>query len=162
MACYVIWPFQCSKHLLRIMTQTLHPFIRKFVVYFDDILVYSRNPLDHIEHLRFVLVSLRQAKFYVNLKKCSFMISSLVFLGFILTHLGVMVDEDKIEAVREWLAPKNLHEACSFLGLASFYYRSIRNFNTIATPLTNCLKKGEFMWTPKAEKSFKIIKKRAN
>lgn len=90
------------------------------------------------------------------------MISSLVFLGFILTHLGVMVDEDKIEAVREWLAPKNLHEACSFLGLASFYYRSIRNFNTIATPLTNCLKKGEFMWTPKAEKSFKIIKKRAN
>ena len=84
-------------------------FIGKFVVvYFDDILVYSHNKNEHIMHLMAVLTTLRGEKLYINLKKCSFMTNSLVFLGFVLTSTGIQVDEEKIKAIRDWPIPRNL------------------------------------------------------
>lgn len=72
------------------------------------------------------------------------MTSRLVFLYFVLTP-SVLVDEHEIKVVQEWLVPKNLHEAHSFSGLASFYRQFIRIFSTIVAPLKECLKKGGFM-----------------
>jgi hypothetical protein len=144
---------------MRFMNQVLKPIVGKFVVvYFDDILIYSQTKSDHMAHLREVLTILQQNKLYINLKKCSFMTSSLLFLGFIITADGIKVDEEKICAIREWPTPQTVSEVRSFHGLAMFYRRFVWDFSRIVAPITECMKKGKFHWGKEAEQSFSLIK----
>lgn len=108
---------------MRMINQVLHPFINKYViVYFDDIPIYNRSKIDHVGHLRKVLEVLLKNKLYVNLKKCSFMTSKLMFLGFIVGADGIYVDEEKVHAIRDWLSFKTVSEIRNFHGLATFYW----------------------------------------
>lgn len=107
---------------MRLMNHVLKPFTGDFVVvYFDDILIYSRCEVDHFKHLRKVLSVLQDNKLYVNLTKCRFLTSSLLFLGFIVSADMIKVDEEKIRAILDWPTPKNVEEVRSFHGLATFY-----------------------------------------
>jgi hypothetical protein len=75
------------------MNQVLQPFINKFIMaYFDDIFMSSHNEINHIEHLRSVLLVLLKNNLYMSLKKYSFMTSKLLFLGFVVWGDGVEVD----------------------------------------------------------------------
>ena len=108
---------------MRMINQVLHPFINKYViVYFDDIPIYNRSKIDHVGHLRKLLEVLLKNKLYVNLKKCSFMTSKLMFLGFIVSADGIHVDEEKVQAIRDWLPSKTVSEIRNFHGLATFYW----------------------------------------
>ena len=106
------------------------------MVYFDDILVYSKNLNEHIEHLHCVLAVLRKEKLYANLKKCSFCLDKVVFLGYVVSAKGIAVDEEKEKAIKEWPTPKSITEVRSFHGLASFYRRFVKDFSTLAALLT--------------------------
>ena len=87
---------------MQLMNHVLHAFISQFVVvYFDDILIYSRSLNDHIEHVRAALQVLRVEQLYANLKKCCFVIDKLVFLGFVIGADGIQVDEEKVCAIRD-------------------------------------------------------------
>ena len=75
---------------MRLMNHVLHAFIGRFVVvYFDDILIYSKNLDDHVMHLNSVLGVLKKDKLFANLKKCTFCIDKLVFLGFVVSAQGI-------------------------------------------------------------------------
>jgi hypothetical protein len=131
--------------VMRLMTQVLKPFMSHcVVVYFDDILIYSKNIDEHLDHIRQVLVGLRQNELFVNLKKCNFLTSRLVFLGFIISNEGVYVDKKKVKAISDWPKPETITDVRSFHGLTTFYRRFIMNFSTIIAPITDCLKKGKF------------------
>jgi hypothetical protein len=146
---------------MRVMNQVLKPFVGKFVVvYFDDILIYSKTADEHVKQLRDVLAVLQENQLFLNLKKCSFMTDSLLFLGYVVSSEGIHVDEEKVRAIREWPAPKTVGEVRSFHGLATFYRRFIRNFNTVMAPITECMKKGKFQWGEEAEMSFALIKEK--
>ena len=84
----------------RLMHFFLRPYIGVFVVvYFDDILVFSKSIKDHVNHLRAILQTLRKERLYANMDKCLFGVDKLVFLGFVLSSKGYHVDESKINAI---------------------------------------------------------------
>ena len=142
------------------MNQIFGSLIRKGVlVYFDDILIYSTSWDVHLEILKKVLHLLHENQLYAKKSKCDFALSQIEFLGFIVSQKGVSLDLRKIEAVQKWKQPTNLHELRSFLGLASYLRRNIKNFATLASSLTNMLKKRPFEWNPLAEDSFQKLKK---
>ena len=76
------------------------------VVYFDDILVYSKSLNDHVKHLRRVFELLREYKFYANTKKCTFAIDQVGFLGYVVFVEVIKMDSSKVQAILEWPIPK--------------------------------------------------------
>jgi hypothetical protein len=74
-----------SSIFMRLKKKVLWPFINKFImVYFDDILVFSHNKTNNVEHLRSVMKVMLKNKLYVNLKKCSFMTNKLLFFNLVI------------------------------------------------------------------------------
>jgi hypothetical protein len=85
-----------------LMNQVFQPYLDKFVVVFiDDFLVYSSSYLEHEQHLRQVLVTLREHRLYAKLSKCEFWLKEVIFLGRISTE-GISVDPRKIKVVLKW------------------------------------------------------------
>ena len=116
---------------MRLMHFVLHPYIGVFVVvYFDDILVFSKSMKEHLKHVRTVLQTFRKERLYANMKKCTFGVDKLVFLGFVVSSKGVHVDESKIEAIKTWPQPTNLQQVCRFLGLACFYRCFVKDLSS--------------------------------
>jgi len=103
---------------------------------------------------------LEQEKLYGNLKKCTLFALEVVFLGYIVSVKGIQVDPSKVEAIKSWRTPSSMHDVRSFHGLASFYKRFIRNFSSIAAPMTKVLKGTKFVWTSQAQKSFEELKEK--
>lgn len=147
---------------MRLMNDVLRHFIGKFVVvYFDDILIYSRTESEHVDHIRQVLQVLRDAKLFGNMEKCTFCKDRVIFLGYVVSAHGVEVDESKIEAIKNWPTPVNVSQVRSFHGLPSFYRRFVKDFSTIAAPLNELTKKGvDFVWGPAQDNAFDELKNR--
>ena len=112
-----------------LMNSVLHPYLDKFVIVFiDDILVYFKNEEEHAKHLEVALRLLREHQLYAKLNKCSFFQIEVHYLGHVVSKEGIVVYPEKIRAIMEWVAPKSVDEVRSFMGLAGYYRRFIRNF----------------------------------
>ncbi|KAK1664915.1 hypothetical protein QYE76_053074 [Lolium multiflorum] len=162
---WLVMPFGLSNApstFMRLMNHILRPLIGKsVVVYFDDILIYSKTLEDHVQHVREVLCILRHEKLYANLPKCTFAQNKLVFLGFVVSANGIEVDSSKVEAIHNWPTPTNVGQVRSFHGLAGFYRRFVKDFSTIACPLNELTKKNvPFVWGKAQQKAFDELKKR--
>ncbi|GMI84821.1 hypothetical protein HRI_002151400 [Hibiscus trionum] len=144
------------------MNSIFRQYLRKFVlVFIDDILVYSRSWEDHLLHVRMVLQCLQAHGFVAKRSKCSFGRSSVEYLGHIVSGDGLAVDPAKVQAIREWAAPTTLKEVRSFLGLASYYRKFIKGFATLASPISDLLRKGaSFQWTAAAQSAMNQLKDR--
>ncbi|SAL94853.1 hypothetical protein [Absidia glauca] len=129
------------------------------VVYLDDILIFSRDATAHADHVRLVLAKLAKAKLSLKLEKCEFDVSSVQFLGFVISPLGVTMDPSKVEAIKNWPTPSSAHDIQVFLGLANFYRRFVKDYSKICVPLTALLKKNcSFVWSNSAKMAFNLLK----
>nr|GEX02573.1 putative reverse transcriptase domain-containing protein [Tanacetum cinerariifolium] len=100
--------------------------------------------------------TLRQEKLYAKFSKCEFWLSSVAFLGHIVSVEGITMDPAKVEAITKWPRPTSVTEVRSFLGLAGYYRRFVEGFSRLALPLTKLMRKGEkFVWNEEREKSLK-------
>ena len=110
----------------------LRPFIGKFViVYFDDILVYSRHKASYMKHLSHVFQVLRQQKLYAKLEKCKLFTTQVRFLGYVVPNEGIQVDESKIKAIKSRFISTSITDIRSLHGLDTFRQRFIKNFSSI-------------------------------
>jgi hypothetical protein len=101
-----------------LMNDVLRPFLDNFViVYLDGILIFSKTPKEHLEHVDKVLTALKKAGLFADLDKCAFAMKEVSFLGHIVSGEGIKMDPKKLDAVREWPALRNVTEIRSFLGL---------------------------------------------
>ena len=162
---WLVMPFgltNAPSTFMRFMNHVLRAFIGKFVVvYFDDILIYSKSVEEHMNHIRQVLDELRKEKLFANLEKCSFCTDHVVLFGFVVSGKGIQVDETKVKAIKDWPTPVNVSQVRSFHGLAGFYRRFARDFSTIAAPLNELTKKGvDFKWGNSQENAFQELKNR--
>ena len=143
-----------------LMNQVFKPYLCKFLlVFFYDILVYSKDASTHLEHLTLVFQLLRQHSLFANRKKCQFAKDRIEYLGHWVSEKGVEADQENIRAMLEWPIPKNVRELRGFLGLTSYYRRFVANYGAIATPLTRLTKKNSFRWTEEATQAFELLKK---
>jgi hypothetical protein len=162
---FTVMPFGLTNapaFFMNLMNKVFMEELDKFVVVFiDDILIYSKSREDHEHHLRVVLGRLRAHQLYAKLSNCEFWLEKISFLGHILIAEGIEVDPSKVDTVSKWKQPSNVSEIRSFLGMVGYYRRSIKGFSSIGRSMIELLKKdNKFVWTPKCEESFQIIKKK--
>ncbi|KAG8499025.1 hypothetical protein CXB51_005407 [Gossypium anomalum] len=134
---FLVMPFGLTNApaiFMDLMNQIFRHYLDWFVVVFiDDILIYSRDEIEHADHLS--------------------------FLGYIVSASGIRVDPSKISAILDWKPPRNVTEVRSFLGLVGYYRRFVKGFSMIATPLTKLLQKDvKFEWSEKCQKRFDQLK----
>jgi hypothetical protein len=142
-----------------LMNEVLRPFLRRFaLVFFDDILIYSKTFAEHIQHVRAVLTILQQHQLIAKRSKCAFRESSIAYLGHVISAQGVAMDPEKVQAVADWPRPRSVHAVRGFLGLAGYYRKFVKDFGAIARPLNALLKKDGFCWSEEATKAFAALK----
>ncbi|PKA63782.1 putative mitochondrial protein [Apostasia shenzhenica] len=144
-----------------LMNNLFRPYLRRYIlVFFDDILIYSRVWNEHLIHLREVLTILRANQLFAKKSKCTFGSSKVMYLGHIIDEDAVQADPGKIEDMMRWPVPRSVKELRGFLGLTGYYRRFIQGYGIMCKPLTDLLKKGEFIWNEAADKAFSCLKER--
>jgi hypothetical protein len=126
--------------LMRTQTKIFSDLINKCViVYFD--LVFSKSIKEHFEHLRLIFERIRSSGVTLKPKKYFFFKTEITFLGYGISKAGIDADPDKVRAIVDFPTPQNIRHIRSFIGLAGFYRRKVKNFAIIAEPLTRSTKK---------------------
>jgi hypothetical protein len=119
----------------------------------------SRTPEEHRQHLEQALAVLREHQLYANLKKCSFAKPELLYLGHVVSKEGIKVDPVKIRAIQDWAVPESVPHLRSFLGLATYFRKFIRDFSRIAAPLHRLTRKDvPWDWSPQCASAFQALK----
>lgn len=121
-----------------LMNWVFNEYLDSFViVLIDDIMIYSKTEVEHDDHLRRALATLRMNQLYAKFSKCELWLHLMTFLGLVVSGCGVSMDLAKIEVVKDWPRPSTVTKVHSFLRLAGYYRRFIIDFSKIMMPLPN-------------------------
>jgi hypothetical protein len=122
----LVMPFGLTNALAtfqNFINDVLTPYLDRFcTAYLDDTLIYSDTFEEHQEHVNWVLEAFEKAGLHLKPEKCEFHYQEVKYLGLIISTEGIKMDPEKITAVQDWEAPRNLKDVRTFLGFANFYH----------------------------------------
>ena len=132
----------------------------KFIMtYLDDIIIFSQDELQHLEHLEIVFSCLREAGLKMKCSKCDFFKSENHYLGHLISPEGISPLPNKLDSIKHMPVPNSVKEIKQFLGLTGYYRKFVPRFADISRPLTTLTKKDmKFEWTSACQKSFELLK----
>jgi hypothetical protein len=144
----------------RVMQGILAPYLWLFcLVYIDDIVVYSRNYEEHIDHLDKVLGAIEGTGVTLSPAKCHLFYSSVLLLGHKVSRLGLSTHLEKVRAILDLERPQKLSQLQGFLGMVVYFSSFIPFYTNICAPLFKLLRKGtRWEWGPDQEYVFKAAK----
>lgn len=133
------------KNAPSIFQRTLDDILREYIgkicfIYIDDIIVFGKNEEEHLANIEKIFKTLELANMKVQLDKCEFMKPEVEFLGFLVSTEGIRANPKKVEAIDNFPTPKTVRDLRSFLGMAGFYRRFIKDYAKLAKPLTALLR----------------------
>ena len=112
------------------------------VVYIDDLMIFTKtdNQAEHNRIVLEVLCCLEENDLFIKPEKCTFCATEVDFLSMIVGCDGIKMDKTKVKAILDWPEPKNVKGVRSFLGLANFYRRFIKDYARVARPLHDAIR----------------------
>ena len=129
------------------------------MTYLDDIIIFSQDESQHLEHLEIDFSRLREAGLKMKHSKCDFFKSEIHYLGHLISPEGISLLPNKLDSIKHMPAPYSAKEIKQFLGLTGYYRKFVPRFADISRPLTTLTKKdGKFEWTSACQKSFELLK----
>ncbi len=137
---YLVMPFGLINALASfqaMINHVLQNYLDQFmVVYLDDILIFSRTPEEHEQHVHQVLATLEDAQLLVEPGKAKWHAQEVKYLGYCISPGKSGMDPEKARAIRDWPRPQNVKDVRSVLGFMNFYRRFVKGYSQVATPLT--------------------------
>ena len=134
----------------------LHSFA---MAYLDDIIIFSKDEEEHLEHLRIIFQHLKEAGLKLKRSKCDFIKRHIQYLGHLISQDGIQPLPEKLESIRDMPAPRNPKEIKQFLGLAGYYHKFVPRFSDLSRPLTWLTHKDVlFEWTKECQAVFQMLK----
>ena len=134
----------------------LHSFA---MAYLDDIIIFSNDEEEHLEHLRIIFQHLKEAGLKLKRSKCDFIKRHIQYLGHLISQDGIQPLPEKLESIRDMPAPRNPKEIKQFLGLAGYYHKFVPRFLDLSRPLTWLTHKDVlFEWTKECQAVFQMLK----
>ena len=129
------------------------------MTYLDNIIIFSQDELQHLEHLEIVFSHLREAGLKMKRSQCDFFKSEIHYLGHLISPEGISPLPNKLDSIKHMPVPKSTKEIKQFKGLTGYYRKFVPRFADISRPLTTLTKKdAKFKWTSAYQKSFKLLK----
>ncbi|KMQ87964.1 krab-a domain-containing protein, partial [Lasius niger] len=144
----------------KLMERVLQKLLSKvWLVYLDDVIIFSKDFKEIIRNLKEVFLRLRTANLKINPKKCVLFGKNVKYLGHVISEKGITTDPEKIIAVKNWPIPQNKKQIRSFLGFCSYYRKFVKGFSSIAKPLYNLTENlSKFEWKTDCQEAFDNLK----
>ena len=145
---------RCMEEVLRGCSDVAAPYI-------DDILVFSKNGVEHVSHLRRVMEALSRNGLTLKLAKCEFGRTQLEYLGHLVGKGQVAVPEDRATAMKDFVRPVSKKQLRSFLGMMSYYRRFVLNFakySSLLSPSTSKFAPSVVDWSSDMLDAFNFLK----
>ena len=161
---FVRMPFGLANgpsHFQRAMDLVFRDMLGKLVlVYIDDIVIFSKNMQEHVQHLELVFKKLAEYGLQIKPEKCKFALTEINLLGYVLNSQGLRANPEKTSAIYNMPPPRTVKQVRSFLGMTGYYRQCIQGYANLAQPLTELTKKHRrFHWSPECQHSFECLKR---
>ena len=104
---------------------------RTYIIYLDNILIYSKDESKYTQDVKNILKALQSKGLKYKLSKCEFSVKEIIFLGFIILEKGLKINLKKLKAVQNQLIPTIVKGVRGFLRFANFIRKFIKDYSSI-------------------------------